>query len=42
MATDKKRQGARLRFVLPRDIGDVVIDGDVPEAQVLLALERSR
>jgi 3-dehydroquinate synthase len=42
MRLDKKRLGARLRFVLPRDIGEVVIDGDVPEEQVLAALERSR
>ncbi|MHB0859280.1 MAG: 3-dehydroquinate synthase [Anaerolineae bacterium] len=42
MGTDKKRQGARLRFVLPRDIGEVVIDGDVPPEQVIAALERIR
>jgi len=42
MSVDKKRRGTRLRFVLPRDIGDVVVDDDVPEEQVLAALERSR
>ncbi|MEA3408053.1 MAG: 3-dehydroquinate synthase [Chloroflexota bacterium] len=42
MATDKKRRGSRLRFIVPRDIGDVVIDGNVPRDQVLLALERTR
>lgn len=42
MRTDKKRQASRLRFVLPRGIGDVVIDEDVSEAEVILALERIR
>jgi len=42
MATDKKRRGSRLRFILPRDIGDVIIDADVPRAQVISALERTR
>ncbi|MHB1295479.1 MAG: 3-dehydroquinate synthase [Anaerolineae bacterium] len=42
MGTDKKRQGARLRFVLPREIGEVVIDGDVPPEQAIAALERIR
>jgi len=31
MAADKKRRGGRLRFVLPREIGEVVIADDVPE-----------
>ena len=42
MRTDKKRRGASLRFVLPRDIGDVIIDADVPRGQVISALERMR
>jgi shikimate kinase/3-dehydroquinate synthase len=42
MASDKKRQGSRLRFVLPRAIGDVLVDGEVPAEQVILALERIR
>ena len=42
MGTDKKRRGARLRFVLPRDIGDVTVDADVPAEQVWVALERIR
>ncbi len=42
MGADKKRRGGRLRFVLPRAIGDVVIEDDVPDEQVLAALERSR
>ncbi len=42
MAADKKRRSGRLRFIVPRAIGDVVIDADVAEADVLAALERSR
>ncbi|MBM3189883.1 MAG: 3-dehydroquinate synthase, partial [Chloroflexi bacterium] len=42
MFADKKRCGAKLRFVLPREVGEVVIDGDVLEDQVLTALERIR
>jgi len=42
MRTDKKRRGASLRFVLPRDIGDVIVDPDVPRDQVISALERIR
>jgi 3-dehydroquinate synthetase len=34
MATDKKRQGRSLRFILPRAIGDVDIFTDIPEAEV--------
>jgi len=41
MALDKKRQGSRLRFILPRAIGEVVIDGDIPQSLVLEALERT-
>ncbi|MFO7916723.1 MAG: 3-dehydroquinate synthase family protein, partial [Anaerolineae bacterium] len=42
MARDKKRRGSRLRFIIPRDIGDVIIDGNVSRDQVLAALERIR
>jgi 3-dehydroquinate synthetase len=31
MAVDKKRVGGRLRFVVPRGVGDVVVVQDVPE-----------
>lgn len=42
MATDKKRRGERLRFVLPRAIGQVVVTDEVPKAMVLEVLERLR
>ena len=42
MHADKKRRGSQLRFILPRDIGDVVIAPDVSREGVLLALERIR
>lgn len=42
MATDKKKQGKRLRFVLPRAIGQVVVTDEVPEAMVLEILEKLR
>lgn len=38
MATDKKRQGNTLRFILPRAIGDVAIFDNVAQAEVSLAL----
>jgi 3-dehydroquinate synthase len=41
MGTDKKRRGAHLRFVLPGDIGWVLVE-EAPEADVLAALERTR
>jgi len=40
MASDKKRRASRLQFVLPRDIGDVVLDGTVSRDDVLEALRR--
>jgi 3-dehydroquinate synthase len=40
MSTDKKRRGASLRFVLPQEIGQVVVERDIPPEQVLAALER--
>jgi 3-dehydroquinate synthase len=39
MTTDKKRQGGRVRFVLPRAIGDVGVYDDVSEAEALAAVE---
>ncbi|MEW5959853.1 MAG: 3-dehydroquinate synthase [Chloroflexota bacterium] len=42
MATDKKRQGNTLRFILPRAIGDVDIFDDVTQADVLATLEIRR
>jgi len=41
MSTDKKRRGQSLRFILPRAIGDVVIERDIPREAVLRALERT-
>ncbi|HSN74970.1 MAG TPA: 3-dehydroquinate synthase [Anaerolineae bacterium] len=38
MATDKKRVGSRLRFVLPRAVGDVDLFDDVAPAAVLAVL----
>ncbi len=38
MATDKKRAGSRLRFVLPRAIGDVDVFDDVASEEVLAVL----
>ncbi|MHB9033578.1 MAG: 3-dehydroquinate synthase [Anaerolineae bacterium] len=40
MQSDKKRINAQMRFVLPRNIGDVFVDEDVDAADVKLALER--
>jgi 3-dehydroquinate synthetase len=40
MATDKKRQGKKLRFVLPEAIGQVVVTDEVPKAVVLEVLEK--
>jgi len=42
MRADKKRRKGTLRFILPRNIGDVVIDAGVPRHQVISALERIR
>ncbi len=42
MQSDKKRRAGRLRFILPRAIGEVVIVEDVTEGEVLQALERIR
>ncbi|MBI5033740.1 MAG: 3-dehydroquinate synthase [Chloroflexi bacterium] len=42
MATDKKRIGPRLRFVLPRAIGDVAIVDDVPQEDVIAVIDELR
>jgi shikimate kinase/3-dehydroquinate synthase len=42
MATDKKKRGKKLRFVLPKAIGQVVVTDQVPKAMVLEVLERLR
>ena len=42
MATDKKKRGKKLRFVLPRAIGQVVVTDQTPQAVVLEVLERLR
>jgi 3-dehydroquinate synthetase len=38
MAHDKKRRGRRLRWVLPRDIGQVDVVSDVPAGIVAAVL----
>ncbi len=42
MSTDKKRLGGRLRFVLPRAIGDVDVFDAVPVEDVLAVLHEAR
>jgi 3-dehydroquinate synthase len=42
MRSDKKRVGTRLRFILPRALGDVVIADDVPPEDVVAVIERLR
>ncbi|MBI4787951.1 MAG: 3-dehydroquinate synthase [Chloroflexi bacterium] len=39
MATDKKRVGSRLRFILPRALGDVVIVDDVTREEVVSVID---
>jgi shikimate kinase / 3-dehydroquinate synthase len=39
MGADKKRAAGKLRFVLIREVGDVFVSGDVPEAAVLATLQ---
>ena len=41
MASDKKKQGSRLRFVLPRDIGQVEVFDDIPRTALMDILTRS-
>ena len=38
MGSDKKKANGRLRFILPRDIGDVIIVDDVAAEAVLATL----
>jgi len=38
MALDKKKRGSRLRFVLPRALGDVIVTEEVTQELVLAAL----
>ena len=42
MATDKKRVDTRLRFVLPRALGDVVIVDDVARGEITSVIEELR
>lgn len=42
MGSDKKKQDGRLRFVLLRDVGDVFVRPDVPEAALLDTLAAVR
>ena len=42
MATDKKRVDSRLRFVLPRALGEVVIVDRVPQEDLIAVLEQTR
>ncbi|TEU15066.1 MAG: 3-dehydroquinate synthase [Anaerolineales bacterium] len=42
MATDKKRRGKTLRFVLPRAVSDVFVTDQVTQADVLAVLETLR
>ena len=42
MATDKKRQGKKLRFILLRGIGDVFVTDQVAQADVLAVLDTLR
>jgi 3-dehydroquinate synthetase len=39
MSTDKKRKAGRLRFVLPRNIGDVFVTDAVTRPDVLETLK---
>ena len=41
MASDKKKRGQRLRFVLPLRIGEVIVTDQVPKEVVLQALEET-
>jgi 3-dehydroquinate synthase len=41
MATDKKRVATRLRFVLPRALGDVVIVDDVTREEIVAVIEET-
>ena len=42
MAVDKKKRGGKLRFVLPKRIGEMVLTDEVPEEVVLEELAKAR
>ena len=42
MGTAKNRQAGRLRFVLPREVGDVILGDKVSREDVLAVLETMR
>ena len=42
MATDKKRVDARLRFVLPRGLGNVLVVDDVTRDEIAPVIEETR
>jgi shikimate kinase / 3-dehydroquinate synthase len=42
MGSDKKKRAGKLRFVLPRAIGDVIVTDEVPRQAVLEVLEKMR
>jgi 3-dehydroquinate synthetase len=42
MRSDKKKQLGRLKFALPRDIGDVVIGVDVKDELIRQAIDAVR
>jgi 3-dehydroquinate synthetase len=42
MATDKKRVDNRLRFILPRAIGEIVIVDDVTREEIVATVEETR
>jgi 3-dehydroquinate synthetase len=39
MLTDKKKEQGKIRFVLPVELGKVVIRGDIPREQVMAIFE---
>ncbi len=41
MGTDKKRKAGVRRYVLPRDIGDVIVTSDVPSDVIIRVLEET-
>ena len=42
MGSDKKKRAGKLRFVLPRAIGDVIVTDEVPRQAVLEVLDQMR
>ena len=41
MGTDKKRKAGVRRYVLPRDIGDVIVTSDVPQGVIMTVLRET-